>query len=323
MFLLFLCLGTIPILAPSCPAELPAELLSAPLIWVRLGGVIPYLKPLYKGPYAVLRCGLRSFTIWVGSRDKVIAVSRLKAFMAGEAKPGSPSRRGRPPGPRPCGLTATREVRISIEVWRSGDIESSVNAVNRVPYIVILLLHSWSTPHITAGQLWAQAGGMAHPLQLPHPLNFQSAVVSQARQMVSPRQFSSPYFSLAATKQVLFSDPLVSSPSSLASPQNGPATVFLPNEEIFTGQDRWRLHSLHRGGTCPSTGTPKEVGPLTSSSSSRGQISGGALWRAAYTPGDSQTSPAYSSNPVQYLYISCYLIANKPVLSYLLLPLLP
>jgi hypothetical protein len=48
-----------------------------------------------------------------------------------------------------------------------------------------------------------------------------------------------------------FSDPLVSSPSSLAPPQNGPATVFLPNKEVFAGQDRWRLHSLHRRGTCP------------------------------------------------------------------------
>jgi hypothetical protein len=48
-------------------------------------------------------------------------------------------------------------------------------------YIVILLLHSWSTPHITAGQLWAQAGGTVHPLQLPPPQHFQNAF-SQPRQ---------------------------------------------------------------------------------------------------------------------------------------------
>jgi hypothetical protein len=35
----------------------------------------------------------------------------------------------------------------------------------------------------------------------------------------------------------------------------------------------------------PSTGTATEVGPLTSSPSSRGQSSGGALWSPAYTPG--------------------------------------
>jgi hypothetical protein len=35
----------------------------------------------------------------------------------------------------------------------------------------------------------------------------------------------------------------------------------------------------------PSTGTATEVRHLTSSPSSRCQSSGGALWRAAYTPG--------------------------------------
>ncbi len=46
------------------------------------------------------------------------------------------------------------------------------------------------------------------------------------------------------------------------------------------------------------------------------------LWSAAYAPGDGQTSPTYSSNPVQCLYISCYVIFNKLVLSYQLLRLL-
>jgi hypothetical protein len=39
------------------PRELPAKLLSAPLIWVRWGGVVSPLQPLYDGPYAVLRHG--------------------------------------------------------------------------------------------------------------------------------------------------------------------------------------------------------------------------------------------------------------------------
>jgi hypothetical protein len=73
----------------------------------------------------------------------------------------------------------------------------------------------------------------------------------------------------------------------------------------------------------PTMGTAKEVGPLTSSPSSRGQSLGGALWRAAYAPGDGQTSRAYPINPVKYLCISCYITANKPVLSHLLLHLLP
>jgi hypothetical protein len=47
------------------------------------------------------------------------------------------------------------------------------------------------------------------------------------------------------------------------------------------------------------------------------------LWTPAYTPGDGQTSWVYSTNPVLYLYISCYVTVNKPVLSYLSLCLLP
>jgi hypothetical protein len=79
------------------PSELPAELLSAPLVWVRRGGLVPPLQLLYDGPYAVLRRGPHSFTIRVGSRDEVVAVSRLKACTAADATPGSPRRRGRPP----------------------------------------------------------------------------------------------------------------------------------------------------------------------------------------------------------------------------------
>ncbi len=123
------------------PSELPAELLSAPFVWVSRGGVIPPLQPLYDGPYRVLRRGPRSFTIGVGSRDEMATVSRLKACTAVDAMPGSPRRRGRPLGLCPGGP--------------------------------------------------------------------------------------------AATKRVSFSDPLVSSPSSRALPQNGPGTIFLPGEEVF------------------------------------------------------------------------------------------
>jgi hypothetical protein len=59
------------------PSELPAELLSALLVWVRRGSLVPPLQPLYNGPYAVLLRGSRSFIIRVRSRDEVVAVSRL------------------------------------------------------------------------------------------------------------------------------------------------------------------------------------------------------------------------------------------------------
>jgi hypothetical protein len=95
------------------PDELPGDLLSAPLIRVCRGGVIPPLQPLYDGPYTVLRRGLRSFTIRVGSRDEVIAVSRLKACTAADATPGSPRLRSRPPDSHPGGPAATKRVSFS------------------------------------------------------------------------------------------------------------------------------------------------------------------------------------------------------------------
>jgi hypothetical protein len=108
MFLLLLCLGTI--LAHSCPASCQPSCSPPPLVWVRCGGVIPPLQPLYDGPYAVLRHGPRSFTIRVGSWDEVIAISRLMAYMAADSMPGSPCRRGRPPGSRSGGPATTKRV---------------------------------------------------------------------------------------------------------------------------------------------------------------------------------------------------------------------
>jgi hypothetical protein len=95
------------------PSELPAELLSAPLV---LG---PSGQP-GSTPSAALRrplCGPaqrpRSFTIRVRSRDEVVAVSCLKACTATDTMPSSPSRRGRPPGSCPSGLAATKRVSFS------------------------------------------------------------------------------------------------------------------------------------------------------------------------------------------------------------------
>jgi hypothetical protein len=95
------------------PIELPAELLSAPLVLVHRGGLVPPLQPLYDDPYVVLHRGPRSFTIRVGSRDEVVAVSHLKACTAANATPGSPHRRGRLPGSHPGGPAATKRVSFS------------------------------------------------------------------------------------------------------------------------------------------------------------------------------------------------------------------
>jgi hypothetical protein len=95
------------------PSKLPAELLSAPLVWAHRGGLDPPLQLLYNGPYPVLHRGPHYFTIRVGSRDEVVAVSHLRACMAAEATLGSPCRRGRPLGPRPSGLATSKRVLFS------------------------------------------------------------------------------------------------------------------------------------------------------------------------------------------------------------------
>ncbi len=91
------------------PSKLPAELLSAPLVWVRRGGLFPPLQPLYNGPYAVLRRG----SIRVGSWDEVVTVSLLKACTTADATPGSPRRRGRLLGSCPGGPATTKRVSFS------------------------------------------------------------------------------------------------------------------------------------------------------------------------------------------------------------------
>jgi hypothetical protein len=48
------------------PSELPAELLSARLVWIRHGGAVP-LQPLYDGPFAVIHRGACPATSCFGS----------------------------------------------------------------------------------------------------------------------------------------------------------------------------------------------------------------------------------------------------------------
>jgi hypothetical protein len=90
----------------ALPSELPAHFLSARLVWVCCSGAVPPLQPLYDGPYAVIRHGGRSFTLQVRPREEIVAMSRLKACTTADAVPGSPRRRGRPPGKRRGGSAA-------------------------------------------------------------------------------------------------------------------------------------------------------------------------------------------------------------------------
>jgi hypothetical protein len=111
MVLPLLCLGTI--LALSCPPSCQLSCSPPPSSGSVGAAWFHPLQPLYDGPCAVLHQGPRSFTVQVGSRYEVVALSRLKACMAVDATPGSPCRRGRPPVSRPGGLVATKGVSFS------------------------------------------------------------------------------------------------------------------------------------------------------------------------------------------------------------------
>jgi hypothetical protein len=91
------------------PAELPDELLHAPFVWLRRGGVVP---PLHC-PYGVVQRRPRSFTIRFGSRDEIVSVSHLKACTEADATPGSPWGCGQPPGKLPGGPATTKRVSFS------------------------------------------------------------------------------------------------------------------------------------------------------------------------------------------------------------------
>jgi hypothetical protein len=69
-------------------------------------GTVPPLRPLYDGPYVILRRGTCAFTLQVGQGEEIIAVSRLKACTDVDATPGSPRRCSRPLGPGATAMPA-------------------------------------------------------------------------------------------------------------------------------------------------------------------------------------------------------------------------
>jgi hypothetical protein len=123
MLLLFLSLASIIWVAPAAwraasrPPLHPLHL----LVLRRCNPPSPAPCP-YDSLYAVLHQGLRSFTIRVRLRDKVVSVSRLKACMDVDATSGNLWHRSRPQGPstaakpataRLGGLAATKQVLFS------------------------------------------------------------------------------------------------------------------------------------------------------------------------------------------------------------------
>jgi hypothetical protein len=112
------------------------------------------------------------------------------------------------------------------------------------------------------------------------PVSRLKACTEVATTPCSPRRRSRPSGKRpgcpAATKCVLFSDLLVSLPSSSqAPPCGGPGTVFQSQTGFLHALNRRRHPSLHSSSTCT----------VSSHRLRLDQSLGGALWRPGYTPG--------------------------------------
>ncbi len=73
-------------------------MLSAAFVYVRKGGAVPPLSPLYSGPYKVLSSGPKVFRLQVGEWEESVSIDRLKSHRgAAPVQPAQPPARGRPP----------------------------------------------------------------------------------------------------------------------------------------------------------------------------------------------------------------------------------
>ncbi len=78
-------------------AKPQAALLSATFVYIRKGGTVPPLSPLYSGPYRVLASGWKVFRLQVGEREETVSIDRLQPHRgAAPVQPAQPPSRGRP-----------------------------------------------------------------------------------------------------------------------------------------------------------------------------------------------------------------------------------
>jgi hypothetical protein len=72
----------------------------AEFVYVRKGGTVPPLSPLYQGPYKVLGRREKFFKLEVGGQPEVVSVDRLKPHLGtAPVSAASPPQRGRPKRP--------------------------------------------------------------------------------------------------------------------------------------------------------------------------------------------------------------------------------
>jgi hypothetical protein len=71
--------------------------MAARYVYIRKGGVVPALAPLYSGPYTVIAAGDKFFRLAVGNKEEVVSIDRLKPHLGlAPVDPAKPPQRGRP-----------------------------------------------------------------------------------------------------------------------------------------------------------------------------------------------------------------------------------
>jgi hypothetical protein len=73
--------ATRPLSYAEVAAKPPAALLQASHVYVRRGGTLPPLAPLYVGPYEVLERSDKYFRLAVGGREETVSIDRLKPHL--------------------------------------------------------------------------------------------------------------------------------------------------------------------------------------------------------------------------------------------------
>ena len=73
------------------------QLQEATYVYVRRGGTISPLAPVYSGPYRVLHAGPKVFLLEIGATQQTVSVDRLKPHTGQlPVTPAAPVKRGRP-----------------------------------------------------------------------------------------------------------------------------------------------------------------------------------------------------------------------------------
>jgi hypothetical protein len=83
-------------------AKPPAALLQVSDVYVRRGGALPPLAPLYVGPYKVLERADKFFRLAVGGSEETVSIDRMEPHLGvGPFSAALPAARGRPPASAP------------------------------------------------------------------------------------------------------------------------------------------------------------------------------------------------------------------------------